>query len=111
MSDLPARIMPGDRFPVKYGNGKTIEVVALAGKAQRELGKLIDQLRKTEESQEIEQACVVAEQALAYCMDEEKAKKLWETELDLELAMEIAGATFAKQSLTVDERKKLESPH
>ena len=101
-----ARIMPGDKFEIEYGNGKKIEVVALAGKRQRELGKILDELRKVEETQEIERMCELAEEALKYCMDEKTAMKMWETDLDAELAMEIAGGTFAKQSLDVDEVKK-----
>lgn len=113
MSDdrTPARIMPGDEFTVSYGNGRSVTVVALAGKRQRELGKLLDELKAVEQSQEIERACELAEEALRLCMDESTASAMWESELDLELAIEIAGSTFAKQSLTADEKKKAGSLH
>ena len=100
------RILPGDKFTIEYGGGKQIEVVALAGKRQRELGKILDELRQCEQTQEIERMCDLAEQALAYCMDKETAARMWETDLDAELAMEIAGGTFAKQSLDLEEVKK-----
>lgn len=104
------RVMPGDVFSVEYGGGRSVEVVALAGKAQRVLGALLDELRKTEQSQEIERACELAEQALYLCVsDKQKAESMWETELDVESAIEIAGATFAKQSMSVGEQKKVES--
>lgn len=103
--------MPGDTFSVTYGNDSTVDVVALAGKRQRELGRLLDELREMENKQQIERACEIAEQALSMCMDPVLANELWESKLDIELAIEIAGSTFAKQSLTPEEQKKVESPH
>jgi len=109
--DIKPRIMPGDTFSVSYGNGSTVDVVALAGTRQRVLGRLLDELRELEKKQQIERACEIAEEAICLCMDETKAMELWDSELDIELAIEIAGSTFAKQSLTINEQKKAESPH
>lgn len=104
--EIRPRILPGDKFVVAYGGGKHIEVSALAGRSQRELGKLLDELKNIEQRQQIERACEIAEECLAVCLGKEKADQLWSTELDIELAIEISGATFAKQAMTADELKK-----
>lgn len=103
-----AFIEPGTKFPIGYGNGREIEVEALAGRKQAQLAKIVKVLQEAESNGRGLDVFDLCEEALAICVGPEKAAELFESTVDAELAMEIAGKTLGKQVLTEDERKKSE---
>lgn len=104
--------MPGEKFTIQYGGGKTVSVTALAGRQQRELTRLLSDMQRLGESgADIESAWEAAEKALAMCVGDDKAAELWASDVDFEIACDIAGKTLGKQRLSEDEQKKSESPH
>lgn len=105
-----ALIEPGQPFEIEYGNERKLEVVALAGRKQGQLQKLLGRIGSAEADGNAENILDMAEEALAICVGTEKAAELFNTIIDLELAMQICQKTMLKQVLSEDERKKSESP-
>lgn len=105
-----AIIEPGDLFPVGYGNGRVIEVKALAGRAQRILADRVKDVIEAENSAgKALELFGMAEGLLALCVGPERAAELFETEVDSEMAIEIATKTLGKQALEPEDKKKPES--
>lgn len=115
-----AVIFPGQEFTVEIGGGKQMQAVALTGKQQRELGECIDKINSAIRAVHIDgkaNPLTLVEEydatraALACCYDSETADQLLETELDTQLAFELAQAIYFKQAIDADDKKKFESQH
>ena len=101
----PARIIPGDKFDVVYGDCRTATVVALGLGDQRKLATVVRKLIALEEDQT--QAIDIfdyAEEALRLAMP--KVTEEFLNEIDAEMAIEIATKTLGKQAVSEDEQKK-----
>ena len=100
-----SKLEPGDTFTIGYGNGRTLEVVALSWKQQREFGR-------AEEGgyDSIDAAYEALEAKLRKCvpsMSDEQFESLLET-LNFALIQEIIRNTNQQNQLTEDEEKKSE---
>lgn len=102
-------IEPGQSFTIQYGNDHTIDVVALAGRKQRLLANKIKELVSAEREGRSLDLFDLSEEALAMCLGDERAAELFESAVDAEMAIDIATKTLGKQSLSDDDKKKLES--
>lgn len=102
-------IEPGDKFQVSYGNGHTIEVVALSMRQKRKVMELVDRVSKLETSGESRAVLFeIAEDALKLCVPGITDETL--DRFDETMAMQIVGATLGKQAVDNEEQKKSESP-
>lgn len=101
-----AFIEPGQKFPIEYGNGNRLEVVALAGRKQRQLADVVKRLAAAESNGTGLDAFDMCEEGLAICVGKEEAAALFETNVDAELAIEICTKTLSKQQLEGDDLKK-----
>ena len=124
---MPA-IEPGEKFTIEYGNGHRLEVTALAGRKQGRVLALLSAIGQAEETKSYHLATDKLEEALAICLgggseggnesETERQKReaanahaaeLFDTVLDFESAADVVRATLGKQSLSEDDKKKLES--
>lgn len=100
-------IEPGDRFTVRYGNDREIEVVALSGRGKRKLLGLLGEVKTLDKTPEgAARVYEIAEELLKLCVPgvtDEVIETMNETH-----QFEIANATIAEQMLTEDDRKKSE---
>lgn len=94
-------IEPGDKFTVGYGNGHTIEVVALSMRQRREVVKGVETVAGDSKAVD---AFDAIENALKQCCPDIN-DELIDT-LDEEMAMQIIQATMQKAALSEDDRKK-----
>ena len=99
-------IEPGFVFPVPYGQGKTIQVVALSLRQKIEVIRCLELVREAPNSPL--QAMEALDRALQLCcptMTEETMATIGDTE-----AMQIVSATLKQQQLSDEELKKSASP-
>jgi hypothetical protein len=104
-----SKIEPGERFKVGYGNGHSIDVLALNLRNKRKLIELVERvsgLAATSESKAI--LFDIVEEALRICVPG-LTDELLDT-LDEGMGMEIVTATLGGQVLSDDDKKKSESP-
>lgn len=98
---------PGDKFTVGYGNGHTIQVVALSGRQKRNVIAMLEEIKSLQaESASKLRLFEIAEDAVRVCvpgLTEEQIDKMDETQ-----QLEIVGKTIAKAALSEDEIKKSE---
>jgi hypothetical protein len=100
-----ARIEPGQEFEVAYGDGRSVTVVALGLRKQRELAAIVRKLMELEgDPKKSIQLFDHAEDAIRMAIPNVTDEYL--DTIDAESAIEIAGACLGKQSLSEDEQKK-----
>lgn len=103
-------IEPGEIFTIEYGREHQLEVRALGMRQQKALVYAIAEAAAAEASQDLKAIIDTTDKALEYAVGAETAEALRD-EVDMEMAMEIAGKVLGKQSVSEDEKKKSESPH
>ena len=107
-----AKLVPGEKFTITYGNDEELTVKALSGNGQRKLGKVIRALASVEDGEDKDKDPFgifdLAFEALSICLGEDKAEKMYENDVDAELAMEIATKVLGKNQMSEDDRKKSE---
>lgn len=100
-------IEPGEKFSIEYGNGHTVEVVALNMRQRRALIKLLAAVQDADPHEALDSI----EEALRCCFPAELNADIFDElvdSLDEEMAMEIVQKTMEKQRLSEDERGKSE---
>ncbi len=103
-----SKLVPGDKFTISYGNNEELVVKALSGNGQRKLGKVIKALAAVEDGGDAFGLFDLAFEALTICLGEDKAEQLYETDVDAEIAMEIATKVLGKNQMSEEDRKKSE---
>lgn len=101
-----ALIEPGEKFPVGYGNGKSVEVQALGMRKKREALKI---LKVVQAGGEPDAVFGAIEAMLLLSIPDMQDDFL--DSINESMAMEIVTKAIKEQSLSEDERKKSESPH
>ena len=102
-------VEPGERFTVKYGNGRELEAVALSFRQERELAKLEDKARELTKAYEIFDLFESALPIALPHMSEEEISALVDT-LNLELLQSLLKSINEANSLSEDVEKKSEPP-
>jgi hypothetical protein len=94
-------IEPGERFRVGYGNGRSVEVVALSMRQKRTVVRSLEAIQNAEDRSQLFDAC---EEALRVCVPDLNDALL--DAIDEQMAIEIIGNTVAKAALSEDDEKK-----
>ena len=103
-----SRVEPGETFSIQYGNGHSIEVMALNMRQKGKLIAIVEQVSGLAESnQSRAKLFELAEQALKICVPNVDESTL--DTLDEQMAMEIITATLSGQFVSDDDKKKSES--
>lgn len=97
-------IMPGELFPVEYGNGETVEVLALSIRGQRKLAGMLKDMAECEESGDALKLFDVCEEALTFAVGD-PSEEFMES-VDAQLAMSIIRNCLNKQGVSEDDAKK-----
>jgi len=103
-----AYLEPGERFTVKYGNGHTIEVVALSGRQKRKVMSLVDEVSQMQSTMQSKTRLFdIAEEAFLLCCPDASDELM--DKLDERLQLEIVGQTLQGATLSDEDKKKYES--
>ena len=101
---MPAALEPGETFEIEYGNGHTIQVVALSLRQKRRITQLLLQVQNLEVTVEsIDELYSNCEDMVRMCCPDITDEEL--DKLDERLSMEIASNTLAGAALTAEEKK------
>lgn len=100
-----AYLEPGERFTVNYGNGHTIEVVALSGRQKRKVMSLVEEVSQIQAVTKSKTRLFdIAEEAFLLCCPDASDELM--DRLDERLQLEIVGQTLQGATLSDDDKKK-----
>ena len=97
-------VYPGQTFAIQVA-GEPYEVRALTGFQQEQLSELIDKAQEAELSGKVRDLVRAAKECLVGAVGAEQAEKMWNSNVNASMALQIATAVFLSTGLSEDEAK------